>query len=208
MVNDQGSDDRSGVFALSYHTPLQLNMTAYWDPAHGSWRDILRMVKSCGHYSFMLLTMVTVNLPHGPESSDMRFQQLKEAMSHHFAVSSPSTSPLFSALAPRMMEEMKADVGSDCICTMPELWKYCKNKVFYTKKGYKANLNRFHSVISEGHALLKKAALLLYQTQYLSIEMNFLTTRVWNFQMQCQLRGRDPQAVDSTGDHRNAWGWA
>lgn len=55
LVNDQGSDDKTGVYPVSFFPPTQLNCTAWWGPAHGSWRDTLRMIKSCGHFAFILL---------------------------------------------------------------------------------------------------------------------------------------------------------
>lgn len=112
VVNDQGSDDKSAVFALAYDRRLQLNISPYWDPAHGSWRDTLRMIKSCGHCSFMLLCMVTINLPHGPEQTDLRFQQLQESMRHHFKFASPQSSPLFLNLSPEMMAELDDPSGA------------------------------------------------------------------------------------------------
>lgn len=136
LVNDQGADDKAAVFSLMHHQPVKLNVMALWDVSHGSWRDVLRMVKACGHYSFLLLTLVTVNLNHGPDSTDTRYWQLRQSMEHHFSVSSPASSPLFLALSSRMLEEAKGEIDVDSVGDrLAALWDFVRERTFHNKKG-------------------------------------------------------------------------
>lgn len=199
LVNDQGSDDKSAVFGLLHHPPVKLNAMAMWGFSHGSWRDVLRMVKSCGHYSLLLLCLVTVNLNHGPDSTDLRFWQLRESMQHHLSVSSPSSSPLFQALSSRMLEEAKHEVDLDSVGDpLAALWSFVGKTSFQDKKGYKANLNRFHSVVAELRTLLQKSARLLFQYQHFCIDAGFLNNRIAAYQLKVQLRGKDPSSSETT----------
>jgi hypothetical protein len=131
LSNDQGSDCAAGVYALCYHEPLKLNVTAFWDQAHGSWRDIQRMVKLCGHYPFLLLSLVTMNLNHGPDSTDLRYHQLRQAMQHHLRVASPASSPLFQALAARMLAEAAGELSVDSTQDpLARLWEHLRGQAF------------------------------------------------------------------------------
>ena len=88
--------------SLGYHEPIRINCTAFWDCGHGSWRDTLSMIKKSGHYSFVILALAFANRLHGPQETDSRYQQCKEAMKSHFEVATPATSPLFREYVARL----------------------------------------------------------------------------------------------------------
>jgi hypothetical protein len=200
LDNDQGSDDKSAVSALEYYPPLQLNVMALWDWGHGSSRSVLQCFRKCGKFSFVLLVMCVINLVHGPDGTDTRYEQIISSMRHQCEVSGPGSSPLFQSMLPGMVKCLR-----DMDEIVPEddtqsqfVWNWMKEHSMFEKKGYKANLNRFHSFVHDGKDLLKQVMFKLYQVSYLVCELDFLSKRVWNFAMQCQLRGRDPSAPLST----------
>lgn len=199
LVQDQGSDDRSGTFALGYFEPVRLNVTNYWDPAHGSWRDTLAMIKKSGNFAFILVALVAANRNHGPDSTDLRYLQCRQAMKHHFNVATPRTSPMFLELSGSMMEQFQGEFEvTDGQDSLDALWGCMRTRCLTDRKGYRANLNRFHSVISDCNRMLQKSSQVLFETMYMCVEMDFVKTKVWNFMMQCQLRRRDPEAPMTT----------
>ena len=150
------------------------------------------MIKKSGNYSFVILALVAANRLHGPQETDARYQQCKEAMKSHFQVATPATSPLFREYAGRLQDAYKNDFdvepGQE---PLQALWNHVKERCLHSTKGYKANMNRFHSVISDAYRLLKESSRVLLECSYMSLEMDFLNSRVWGYMMTCQLRQRD-----------------
>lgn len=60
-------------------------MTMFFDTAHGAHRDVLRMWRDNGLYGFVLVTLMVINLAHGPEDTDMRYEQVKASSAHLFS---------------------------------------------------------------------------------------------------------------------------
>ena len=58
-VQDRGGDDRSSMYALSYHRDLQLNISMCWDKRHDAWWGWLETMRSCGLQGLTLLIMIT-----------------------------------------------------------------------------------------------------------------------------------------------------
>ena len=78
---DQGGDGLSAVHAMLYL--LSLNVTPWFDWAHGIQNDIWTAFKAVGHYSTMLLFLLIFNICQGPDKEEgLRFQQLQECLEH------------------------------------------------------------------------------------------------------------------------------
>ncbi len=70
-----------------------------------------------------------------------------------------------------LRDEVDVPPGEDAADVV---WRHVSERMFFDKKGYRANMNRFHSVITEGAKLLRKASMAPFQTQYLCTEMDFV----------------------------------
>ena len=85
---------------------MKINIMPVWDPAHGAWRDILSVHRQCGLHSWVYLAMITMNLPHGHESSDMSMAQNQQAMTHYFDHHAPHQSALFAEHLPGILKDL------------------------------------------------------------------------------------------------------
>ena len=74
---DQGSD---GIAAVKYLLWLGCCLTIWCDFSHGSNNDVNGTIKDLGLWSFWLLMLVALNVPHGPWDDDVRFAQTREAL--------------------------------------------------------------------------------------------------------------------------------
>ena len=157
-----GSDDKSACSALAYDKELRTNCSLFWDFVHGTWRDVTRMLSRMNWNAFMLVGMCVMNLAHGPDDTDTRWHQMSNSMAHHFNNNSAGASVLFQEQLPSIVKQLRSngvDVPDDNQAEW--IWQYTKDHSMFTKKGYKANRNRFHSTIAEGRALLTRAATVL-----------------------------------------------
>ena len=136
---------------------------ALWDWGHGSSRSVLQCFRRCGKCSFVLLVMCVINLVHGPDGTDSRYEQIISSMRHQCEVSGPGSSPLFQSMLPGMvkclrdMDEIvpEDDTQSQCV------WNWMKEHSMFEKKDYKANLNRFHSFVHDGKDLLTQVMFII-----------------------------------------------
>jgi len=74
-----------------------------------------------------------------------------------------------------------------------------ESQILRQKKGYRSNMTSFHSVVADSYQLLKKWPQVLFEVQYMCVELDFVSTKVWNFMMQCQLRSNRPEGTATTG---------
>ena len=94
LCSDQGSDMMSLVHATLYYEPVQLNLWEFWDVLHGCTRCLMGTVTQEDLKPLVHLSLMCINLPHGPEESDYTSKQIVDFMSGRFAHSSPRLSPL------------------------------------------------------------------------------------------------------------------
>jgi hypothetical protein len=175
IVADHGSDGFCGGHGLQYNPLIKLNVSFHWDPAHGSWRDCQGAIRHVGLSQWQLLGLITMNLPHGPDGSDMRYTQVKEAMAHCFRLHDHLSCGLFQG----HVREILHDLGGDFHCadglTKEEAaWHWLAEHSAFQRKGYKTNNNRFHSFICDGEAMLKDWHSRLFQCEYVGLELDML----------------------------------
>eukprot|EP00971_Amphidinium_carterae_P061357 1215082-Amphidinium_carterae.1 len=102
----------SGYYAATYGQGL--NCDVLWDMSHGLHNDTINALKGVGAWQFVLLLLVTVNLPHGPMQDEaMRFAQLVESTQSMYQQHEPQICPLFQAHAVNILEERADRTESD-----------------------------------------------------------------------------------------------
>ena len=123
------------------------------------------------------LSLVCINLPHGPEESDYRFNQLVDFMSDHIAHASPKLSPLFQHMYPELPKELEHEAGS--IRGEGERmemagWNCLRNRSLYKKKGNRAHTGRYGRVTTEVLEIIKNWNSCLFDSTVLSAEGGLL----------------------------------
>lgn len=203
IVADQGADGRSAMQALGLVPQLRLNVSAHYDPSHGLWRDILAAIRECGMFQWVLIAMVCINLAHGPEGTDLRYTQLRDSMSHCLRTHSDESCVLFQEYLPDIAEELQGHIPEDDVASSgmsAAAWHWLADHTMFMKKKYKTNLNRFHSFICDGKALLKEWHLRLFQCSYLALEYDMVKSSTLRHKRFISVGGRsDADALVTTG---------
>ena len=98
---------------MLYDEALKLVATLWFDNGHGGNRDFWCGATAMGLKPFLYLIMIVLNLAHGPEESDLRFNQIKDTLTDHFEHMTPGTSPIFKQLQPMLKAEATDMVVED-----------------------------------------------------------------------------------------------
>jgi hypothetical protein len=169
----------AAIYALLYLRAIQCNLVAYWDSSHGCNRDFWLAASECGIKPFLMLCMVLVNLPHGPDLSDMRFAQLRDCLMDHFRKCTNATSPLFQHGLADMLREWGGAVEPREGQSYPEcLWELLEEDCFLRKKGYKCNIGRYLAFVSDGKKLIHRWATRKFEISVACVEFNMVTKGV------------------------------
>lgn len=196
---DQGSDGLSGAHAALYDQNLRLNCSAHYDPSHGSWRDIQGCIRDSGLYQWCLLGLCTMNLSHGPELTDLRFAQIRDAMLHCKNTHTAASCSLFTEHVEKIIAELGDHIDSTDFQTKEEAaFEWVMTHSMFQRKGYKVNLNRFHSFIAESKLLLEEWHTRLFQVQYVCLELDFVSNKAMKQKVAARVGGggRGCDAVD------------
>ena len=141
LASDQGSDMLSGIHALLYHGPTKCNITPYYDVSHGVNRDFWLSITDMSLKPFMLLSMIVINLAHGPDESDTRYNQLKETMGSHYQHATPKLSPLFQSLSGAIIREAGPGIPMDDGQSQEDaVWNHLKQEMCYKRRATSATL--------------------------------------------------------------------
>ena len=177
LASDQGADMLSSTHALQFLEEIKCNVTPYYDPSHGSNRDFWLAVGEMQLKNFMLLAMIAINLPHGPDETDLRFNQVRQTMTRYYSSTTPALSPIFQRLAGHMIKE-KGDAVEPQHGESIEaaLWRHLEQETYYKKKGYKTNKGRFHAVVHDGLELLSRWHCTLFEVTVPCIELDMIQT--------------------------------
>ena len=169
-------------------------------PSTWQFEGFLGCIRDSGLYNWLLLAMITMNLPHGPDSTDMRFMQVKDAMVHCFQTHTSSSCELFQEHLPGLLLDVAADLPEyeDGMTTDERAWRFLEEHSAFQKKGEKVNLTRFHSVVKEGREFVKRWTSTLVQCEYVSLEMDMLKGKKFTDKVTVKMAGRDPDAPDTT----------
>ena len=192
--SDQGSDIVSLVNAGLYYEPTQRNLWEYWDIMHGVNRCLISTITDEDLKPLVHLILMAINLPHGPESSDLRFKQIVDFVGDHFKYSSPRLSPFFQHLLPQLAVEL-AEVAIPMEGERQEdaIWRVMSEKSLYKRKGTKAHIGRYGAVVWEGLALLKTWNCSLFEATLPAVEGQMI-----NKKALCRVKLRTSGADDAS----------
>ena len=104
---DLGSDGCSGLHGAIYFEDWKLNVDGMQDHSHGGSRSVYNAFHKCGLYGLVLLSVVSFNLPFGPDSEDLRQRQIQETMKHRYQHTRPQDAVLFQHLLPRIIHALR-----------------------------------------------------------------------------------------------------
>ena len=198
LTLDRGSDNFAAGHALLYKSQVQLNCSLMWGPSHDAWRAVLDSFTKSGLNGFVWLIMIAINLPHGPDDTDMRWAQMRKAAQQLFQLHNYRDMALFQEYSRDMM--IKSLVSYGLLELDPEgdpeqvLWDYLKKQDYFARKGYKCNRNRFQSVVRDGLALLKMWYPRLFVMEYTALEMDMLKSKKNAQKLLLQIKGADTHA--------------
>ena len=83
----------------------KLNIDISFDPSHGVHNDMLNAVKFAGLKSHLHMTLLRLNVPHGPWDEDLRYKQVCGSISEMLSTGSPKNHPLFMNRLDDMLED-------------------------------------------------------------------------------------------------------
>ena len=105
IARDMAGDGNSGIAALQYY--FKCNVWDWPDQSHAVKCVFEIVCKAMGWYNFVLLLLITWNLPFGPDDEHLRIAQIKEKMKHCYETMRPEEVPEFLEMAPKMIEELE-----------------------------------------------------------------------------------------------------
>lgn len=171
---DLGSDGVSAAHALQYF--WSMNVECVPDPAHGSNRSVVQALRGCGVYPLILLWMIHVNLMFGPDREDGRYQQFRDHLCRMYSELSPHQSPLFTQLAPRIVDAFKrlGHEFSGNVSEGQEAWGLLRERAAFLKEGKRASMCRFQAISGSLNSSVALWPIHLLERSYVAIEEDFL----------------------------------
>ena len=173
---DQGGD---GLSACNWLMAMGCCLTIWCDFSHGANNDINGAIKELGLWSFWLLMLVTLNVPHGPWDDDVRNAQAKEGWEETKKHYTARSAVLFQDHLPHMVDEMKPLLAK-CDFTGPieeQIWMMTSDEPALTKKGTKKKNARFLDVLRGLRELLPLWSLKLMQYEHVCIELGMVSEK-------------------------------
>ena len=169
---DQGGDGLSASNAMTHKK--KLNWFCFMDWSHGACNDLDKGYNKTGNYPFMLLFLVVLNLPHGPEKDEgMRYQQMLECWQYLFNDDmGAENNVLFQARGLDILQE-RQEVGV-CFNSLRELWQAMQSEMANKKKGYRAKLCQFMSWIRRVKEFLSVWHETLFLCETIALELDML----------------------------------
>ena len=183
-------------YAMQYF--FHMCVTVYWDPSHGNNRDWWLSVDQVGLRPLMMLLLIVLNLPHGPDESDLRFNQLRLCMTEHYRLCNPRTSPIFQKFENRILEERGEDLQPAEGETLTQcLWRTMGEETLYRPKGYKVNIARWVALVGDGRQLLGRWTHTLFDCTVPAIEHNMIPEKALAH-ITLKVNGADVDSAEST----------
>ena len=207
---DRGGDGLSASYALLYHAPTQCNVSWWFDGNHDTGRALVEMLKQMGLHGWIIIIMIIINLPHGPDNSDLRYNQLKQAQERLFQVHTFRSCALFQDMASEMLVEMEDEIPSRMEGQSREesLWLYIKEHNLFARKGYRCTFNRFSGVVRGSSKLLRHWTLLHFKCLYCALECDMLHNKALVEKVTVASGGADiaadTGATRATGAHERS----
>lgn len=127
------------------------------DMSHRCWNDMQLALSDASLWVWCMLSMVVINLDHGPWESQAWWAKAKQAVSEYVAVATHEC-PIFQCFLPRICKEMAVEVGSldeatsrEIFDTMPAVFQHQ-----FEKSG--------HDTLVSIHWLFQSAARIVVKT--------------------------------------------
>lgn len=173
---DQGGD---GLAACNYLLAAGCCLTIWCDFSHGANNDVNGTVKDLGLWSFWLLMLVALNVPHGPWDDDVRNHQSSEAWRETTKNHSSRSAVLFQERLPQMTEEMKPILAKLDFTGPAEdkIWELSTDEPALVRKGTKRKNARFLDVMRGLRDLLPLWSLKLCQYETVCVELGMVTEK-------------------------------
>lgn len=173
----------AAAHAMQYNSSLRMNCSLFWDPSHDAWRSVLETTKVCGLYGFVILCMVCINLPHGPDGSDLRFNQLLSASRQLFEVHRPESMPLFQQYAHHMLDSLAGELEGADGPKEVVLWNWLKTHSIFRK-----------SFIRDSDIFLKYWWANLFVAEFCAVELDMLKSKSLAVKLPLNKSGADVAA--------------
>lgn len=172
---DQGSDGLAGVHACLYKESLRLNLSVWYDWSHGCCRDLEGAYRQVGKFQFMLMMLVPMNIPHGPEKDEgMRYEQLSAAWRHMLSTYEPSSFELWQSFAGRILDDAADNIQLPGVAAATEeLWHWLKHDdVAWPPKGHRIKLCEYMAWIRGAERFLRDWSKMQFLCEFISLEMD------------------------------------
>ena len=176
IAGDQGSEGYSGYHALAYKEELLCNVWPWWEWSHGAGRDLTNTLEETGQMSFAMLTLILMNIRHGPDKDEhMRQQQFKAALKDMKETRDPLSFPLFLARAPAMLRELGDLVPIDeSIGPIRSLWNWVIDLADNLLLGDRVKWSQYMAFMRGAEKLLQYWTFILFVAEYVGLEMDML----------------------------------
>lgn len=136
----------ASLFSSSEGRGYNVDRTDDW--SHGGSNDWRGALKEVGLWAFVLLCIVSYNLPYGSTFSPSRLEQLQSACREYASTTNPYNCPLFTHWLPLILENRgmpPSDATNDGV--VREIWESIGLSSMFSKKGDKTGLCRFFGYI-------------------------------------------------------------
>ena len=174
---------------------FMLNVTLWPDADHGCQRSTVEALQSAQLFDFLILMMVTFNLPHGPHNNDVRWNQIlgvEDALAQRHNARS---CVLFQAHVVDMINELR-ETGTELPGEKDadlEVWDLWLRRRRLRNKGDKIMLNRYSACSARINKEMCYWSMDTFELEYLAIELDMLKSK----KMAAKLVVKT--AVDPTG---------
>lgn len=106
LALDQGPQSFPTNFFLGYY--MKLNMFCHFDASHRLWNDVKDSLAECGHWSFICLSIIALNLDYGPWEGSEFFSRGRLSFQHFLTNCGPDHA-LVRSVATAIAEESGID---------------------------------------------------------------------------------------------------
>ena len=147
---DLGSDGCSGYHGVVYMKDFKLNIGGMQDHSHGCQRSVYNSLHKCGLYGLILLSVVSFNLPFGPDCEDARHKQIQETMADRYRTCKAKDMVLFQHLLPRVIAGFR-HLGHEFTSTggqtlEDEVLQFMAERMVFLRQGSRCCMVRFGAV--------------------------------------------------------------
>lgn len=172
IAADRASDGRSAAAFLA--RKLRINLDLLGDPSHDLNNDMDAALRASDLWAFKTLMLAAYNVQHGPWSEDTRFSQVLEGLDEVYQQETPASCPLFCALAPLMMSDLKAECD-DVQDAEEFLWERLFEDGPWRIKYSKVNGGKFLAAIQKFRQEQPWFHMRLFGYLYLALELDMLS---------------------------------